>query len=125
MSDYPQLLEMGILHPEQIRTYVINSISRVDVLRVVYARKAGSLLPSSRSYEFPQVQRTVTNSSGQPETVMETAPELKAAEAELKKLVQSKADKTEIRAALTEELALLESELASRIGHIRELLKDA
>ena len=125
MSDYPQLTEMGIQHPEQITTHAINSISGVDVLRVVYKRKQGSLLPVSRSYEFPRVQSTVTNSKGEDETVMETAPALKAAAAELEALLESRDDDTDLKATLRAELEALEGELACRIKHLRSLLDDA
>lgn len=125
MSDYPQLSEMGIQHPDQISSHVINSISNVDVLRVIYQRKPGSLLPVSRSYEFPRVQRTVKNSKGDDETVMETAPELRAAEAELQQLAGSKKTNPELAATLRTELEVLEDEVAWRIKHIKDLLKDA
>ena len=125
MSDYPKLTEMGIQHPEQISTHAVNSISGVDVLRVVYQRKEGSLLPVSRSYEFPRVQRTVTNSKGEKEIVMETAPALKAANAELNALLESRKDDTDLKATRRSELEALEGEVAFRIKHLRELLEDA
>lgn len=125
MSKYPQLTEMGILHPEQIRAYRINSISRIDVLRIIYKRKEGSLLPSSRSYEFPRVQKTITNSKGQPETVLETAPDLRAAVAELTELMQLREQEPELAASMLEELESLEGELACRIQQMKDMLKNA
>ncbi len=125
MSDYPQLAEMGIRNPHQIRTYMVNSISRIDVLRIIYKRKEGSLLPVTRSYEFPRVQKTITNSKGAEETVLETAPALRAAEAELKALIESRDAMPERTLTLLEELESLETELACRVDHIRSLLKDA
>ena len=59
MRDYPQLTAMGIQNPTEIRSYMVNSIATTDVLRIIYKRKEGSLLPASRSYDFPRVQRTV------------------------------------------------------------------
>ena len=123
MSKYPQLTAMGVLNPEQIRAYMINSISRIDVLRIIYKRKEGSLLPSSRSYDFPRVQKTITNSKGEPETVLETAPALRAAVGELKALMQLREQEPELAASMLEELESLESELACRIQHMKELLK--
>jgi len=125
MSKYPQLTEMGILHPEQIRAYRINSISRIDVLRIIYKRKEGSLLPSSRSYEFPRVQKTITNSKEEPETVLETAPDLRAAVAELTELMQLREQEPELAASMLEELESLEGELACRIQQMKDLLKNA
>ncbi len=125
MSDYPQLTEMGIQHPEQIQTYMINGIARVDVLRVVYKRKEGSLLPASRSYEFPRVQRTIKNAKGEDETVLETAPALRAAVDELKQLDQAIKDKPPVAATLLEEIKSLEREIAWRIDHIKKTLEDS
>lgn len=125
MSNYPQLTEMGILHPEQIRTYMINSISRIDVLRIIYKRKEGSLLPSSRSYEFPRVQKTITNARGESDTVLETAPALRAAVAELKALMALREQEPELVATMLEELESLETELACRIQHMKDMLKNA
>ncbi len=125
MSDYPQLTEMGIQHPEQIQTYMVNSIARVDVLRVVYQRKEGSLLPASRSYEFPRVQRTVKNAKGGDDVVLETAPPLRAAISELKALLETRKEKPIVAATLLEEIKSLEREIAWRIEHIKKTLEDA
>ena len=124
MSKYPRLTEMGILHPEQIRTYMINSISGIDVLRIFYKREPGSLLPTTRSYEYPRVQKTITNSKGKPETILETAPELRAAVIELKDVLQSRETIPELAASVLDELESLESELACRLQHIKDLLKN-
>jgi hypothetical protein len=124
MNKYPQLSEMGILHPEEIRSYIVNSIAGIDVLRIFYTRKSGSLLPKSRSYEYPRVQRTIADDSGETKTVLETAPELRAAIAELQEVLQSRESLPEIAASVLEELESLEHELACRIQHIRELLKN-
>lgn len=124
MSDYPQLTEMGIQNPTQIRSYMVNSIARVDVLRIIYKRKEGSLLPASRSYEFPRVQRTVKNSKGADEVVLETAPTLRKAITELQELMKAREVKPELAESLLEEIESLEQEIAWRIEHIKETLKD-
>lgn len=123
MSEYPQLTEMGIRNPKEIRSYMVNSISNVDVLRIIYKRGEGSLLPASRSYDFPRVQRTVTNKKGQSETVLETAPSLRAAVEELKTIVESRDDKAELIDTLLEEVETMEDEISWRIKHIKNLLK--
>ncbi|MEL6950209.1 MAG: DUF3461 family protein [Pseudomonadota bacterium] len=122
MSQYPQLNDMGILNPSEIRTYMVNSLAGVDTLRIVYKRKEGSLLPVSRSYEFPQVQKTATDGKGRKADVLETAPSLKSALSELKSLMKAREDETEHRELLLSELDALENELACRIAHIRSLL---
>jgi hypothetical protein len=125
VSDYPQLGQMGILHPEEIRDYVVNSIYGVDVLRIFYKRKEGSLLPTSRSYEYPRVQRTITDGSGEPKTVLETAPQLRAAITELKEIVQAREKGSELNESLLDELEALENELGCRIQHLKDLLRSA
>ncbi|MEO0615833.1 MAG: DUF3461 family protein [Pseudomonadota bacterium] len=122
MSQHPQLEDMGILNPGEIRTYMVNSLAGVETLRIVYKRKEGSLLPVSRSYEFPQVQKTVTDSKGRKSDVLETAPALKTALGELKSLMKAREEETEHRELLLSELDALENELACRIAHIRSLL---
>lgn len=122
MSDYPQLTEMGVLHPEQIDRYVVNSILNVDVLRIIYQRRKGSLLPVSKTFEFPRVQNEVTDSKGQSQTVMETDPMLRAAVTELKQLLVAKQDKRTLAESIDEELQQLEEEIAMRCETIRELL---
>ena len=125
MSDYPQLTEMGVTHPQQIDRYMVNSISNFDVLRILYRRQKGSLLPVSRTYEFPRVQRSFTNRGGQTETVMETAPELRAATDELKQLLEAKENRQGAAEAILDELRQLEEEVAVRLQCIRDLVDKA
>ena len=73
MSKYPQLTDMGVLHPEQIDLCWVNSIDYVDVLRIVYVRPKGSVLPETRTYQFPRVQEESDNvAKGEEKTVMTT-----------------------------------------------------
>ncbi len=55
MNNYPRLLKMGIQHPEQIKSYSVSSLNQIDYLLISYDRPQGSLLPISRTYEFPRV----------------------------------------------------------------------
>ena len=123
MSDYPQLTEMGVLHPEQIDRFMVNSILNLDVLRIIYQRRKGSLLPVSKTFEFPRVQKTVAGSKGESQTVMETDPELRAAVTELKKLLDAREDKRSLAESIEEELRQLEEEIAMRCESIRELVR--
>lgn len=123
MSDYPKLTEMGVLHPEQIDRYMVNSISNLDVLRVIYKRRKGSLLPVSRTYEFSRVQREFTDRKGESQSVMETDPALRAAVTELKQLLQATEDKRSLAESIDEELRQLEEEFAMRCESIRERVR--
>ena len=122
MSDYPQLTEMGVIHPEQIDRYMVNSILNLDVLRIIYQRRKGSLLPVSKTFEFPRVQKTVAGGKGESQTVMETNPELRAAVTELKKLLEEREDKRSLTESIDEELRQLEEEIAMRCESIRRLV---
>ena len=123
MKDYPQLMEMGINNPEQIEKYMVNGISTYDVLRIIYLRKKGSLLPSSRTYKFQRIQREIpaTGSEGKSTTVMETDPGLRTAISELKVLLEEKTQKENVKNILREQVVLLEEDIALRSKYIKEL----
>lgn len=126
MADYPKLEEMGILHPQEIDRFVVNSISNYDVLQIVYARRKGSLLPMTRSYRFPRAQKSATKGSGaqQSESVMETNPDLRLAIDELQGLVEAKGHKQDATRTIIEELESLQGEVAIRSQRIKDLLRD-
>ncbi|MEL7450762.1 MAG: DUF3461 family protein, partial [Pseudomonadota bacterium] len=122
MKDCPRLTEMGVLHPDQIDHYSVNSIDYTDVLRIVYERPRGSVLPESRTYKFPRVQRskTVKSGSGKTDVVMESDPCLTEALDELAALMAQKGQKKDVATAVLEELRHLEEEASHRIESIRE-----
>jgi hypothetical protein len=59
MSNFPTLTEMGINNPGEIERYSHSTTDHVDVLRVIYRRKKGSLLPTSKRFEFGRSSKTV------------------------------------------------------------------
>lgn len=120
MSDYPRLREIGIDDPARITGYVINSINRVDILRIRQKRESGSLLPTSRSWEFPRIQQTAPDRERG--TVLTTSPVLREIEAELDELLSFKAQQQTAVQAVLEELRALEDEFGMRINHIRQTL---
>ena len=121
MTDYPHLSEMGVHHPQQIDSYSVNSIGYIDVLRIVYERPKGSLLPHTRTYKFPRVQATATT-SGKEETVMNSSPDFRAAIDELDAVLESKGSARDVAAHILDELQLLEEDIALRSECIRMLL---
>ena len=125
MDKYPQLEAMGIQNPEQIEKYMVNGISDYDVLRVIYERQSGSLLPLSRTYKFKRVQRDVPLNPKKTKTsaVLETDPELKQAISELKDLLSEKSQKGDVREELLEQIRPLEEDIALRAKYIRKLSK--
>ena len=47
-ATYPTLTEMGINNPGEIERFSLNTIDNIDIIRIVYKRKKGSLLPASK-----------------------------------------------------------------------------
>ena len=88
-NDYPQLFELGILHPLEIDRYQVNSIANNDILRVIYERDKDSFLPDARTYKFPRVQKSATIGNKE-QVVLETHPQLKKALDELEALFAKK-----------------------------------
>jgi hypothetical protein len=126
MKDYPRLSEMGIIHPDQIDKFMVNSISNCDVLRIIYSRRKGSLLPISRTYKFPRVQKYITEDNGKRQTsVMETNPELRSAIDELEDLLSVNEQKQDLTESILEQLELLEEDIAMRSESIKDLLKQS
>ena len=125
MNEYPQLSEMGIVNPQQIERFMVNSISNYDVLRVIYSRRKGSFLPDSRTYKFPRIQKSavVDSRTGQAETVMESDPVLSAAVSELQHLLETKEHKQDLAESILEEIQLLEEDIALRSSCIKDLVK--
>ena len=121
MSDYPKLTEMGVTHPQHIESYSVNSIGYVDVLRIVYGRPKGSLLPHTRTYKFPRVQATATT-GGKEETVMNSSPEFRSAVDELDTVLASSGEARDAAEHILEELRLLEEDIALRSECIKMLL---
>ena len=120
MSKYPNLTDMGVLHPEEIVRYTINSLGYTDHLRIIYDRPKGSMLPACRSYEFLRVQKTAKGN----EVVMESNPALRAALAELKDVVESKASKKDTAEALLDELHGLEEDFAYHTAALKALIEE-
>lgn len=121
--NYPRLAEMGVQNPEHIARYSVNSINFVDYLRIVYERPSGSLLPVSRVYRFPRVQKSAdVDNDGKPETVMTSSPELVAVLEELKEIVEATESRQDIAAIMLDELRCLEEDVASHGENLRSLI---
>ncbi len=126
MSDYPNLDSMGVQNPNEIARYVIFSSENTDVLRIVYSRKKGSILPVSRKYRFPRMKKNVIVDSGTRQTnmVFESSNEFRNAVAELDKLLKKKSSGAENKNLILEELRMMEEESALRLSYIRSLIDE-
>ena len=120
MSEYPNLTEMGVLHPEEIVRFCVNSIGYTDHLRIIYDRPKGSLLPASRNYAFPRVQKEGKGG----EAVMESNPALRAAITELKDVVTARASIQDTAEALLDELRGLEQDFAFHSAALKALIEE-
>ncbi len=120
MKNYPRLKEMGVRNPHQIEKFSIYTAEDFEILRIVYAREKGSLLPVSRKYKFPRIKQSVLVDSGtrQTETLYESAPAFREALSELQQLQDEKSEAADLSELISEEVRLLEEDVALRIQYI-------
>ena len=125
MSNYPKLTEMGVQHPDEIEKFAVYTVGHTDVLRIIYDRKKGSLLPVSRRYKFPQVKKSVMVDSGtrQTETLFESTPAFREALHELEQLRLAREKGQDLAAMIREEFKHLEEDIALRSQYIKSLLE--
>jgi len=124
MSNYPHLTEMGILNPQEIEKFAIYSTDKLDVLRIIYARKKGSLLPVSKNYKFPRVKKSHLVDSGTRDTtvVFESTDAFRSALHELEALKVNKSKGEDLAALILAEIQFLEEDIALRTEYIKSLV---
>ena len=110
MSKYEALWAMGIQHPAEIDRYALFMVNNTDILRIVYKRKKGSILPVSRSYKFPRLKKSTLVDSGtrKTEVLFESSQEFRNAVAELDDLLDTRYTADQARALIAEEVQHLE-----------------
>lgn len=126
MSDkYPTLTDMGITNPQQIDRYSLQASGNNDVLRIIYKREKGSILPSSKKFKFPRNIRIIEQDGGshKNETISEVSPALSRAITELHKLVNLKHTRSQQREIITDEIQRLEEEIHGRVNYLKSLIK--
>jgi len=123
MKTYPNLTAMGVLHPQQIQKFSVSSVAYTDALRIIYRRPKGSILPETKTFKFPRVQKKAPGDAalGKAEDVMVSNPAFLAVLEELRDITESKSKKENTAAAIIEELRLLEEDIAMRSDYIRQL----
>ncbi len=123
-KSYPRLTELGVLHPSQVTRYSISSLDYVDFLTLVYERPKGSVLPTSRTFRFPRVQKTVTAEDGDDESriVMESNPQFRGILEELKGLEETKASAEDVAETILDELRCLSDDVSSHIDNVKTLI---
>lgn len=124
MSKYKALTEMGVQNPDQIERYALYTVETTDILRIIYKRKKGSILPVSKMYRFERIKKPTMVDSGTRQTAIlyESAPAFRNAVAELDQIMAAKGAKQDSRSLIAEEVRLLEEDVASRIDYIKSLV---
>ncbi len=124
MKNYPRLKEMGVQHPQQIEKFAIYTTEEFDILRIVYEREKGSLLPVSRKYKFQRVKKTVMVDSGTRQTgmVYESSGAFREALHELEQIETARSEGADLSALITEEIRLMEEDINLRTEYIKSLV---
>ncbi len=124
-TNYPTLADMGIANPEQIDRYSLQASGDNDVLRIIYKRAKGSLLPSSKKFKFPRNVRIIEADGGsnKVETIAEVSPALSRAVAELHNIVHKKHTRAEQKEIIEDEIHRLEEEISTRVTYLKSLVK--
>ena len=125
MSKYPALTAMGINNPNEIERYALYMSDNTDIIRVIYDRKKGSILPVSKKFKFPRLKKSTLVDSGtrQTEVIFESSQEFRNAVKELDDLIDHKHDDKELRKLVEQEVRAMEEEVAARSDYIRSLLE--
>ncbi len=124
-TNTPNLTEMGVLNPEQIKDYVSVQVSEdMDVLKVNYRRPKGSFLPKRRRYEFKRLSKPMPGNElkGTQAIRYEISPILARAIGELDSILASNKQTTATKQDLQRELTELRDELGERISHLAKMI---
>lgn len=129
MANYPALAEIGVNNPEKIERYSLqtidNTLDHVDILRIVYKRKKGSLLHTSKKFRFGRSKKMVVTDGGTQKTelINEISPFVIKVTDELRALVSTKHSRVEQKEIILDEVRRLEEETNSRIAYLKNLIE--
>jgi hypothetical protein len=95
-------------------------------LRIVYKRKKGSLLPTSKRFEFGRASKTILADSGSRKTeiVHVISPFLQKAMNELEGIIGAKKSSIKQAKLVKQELQRLHQDMASRLTYIESLIDE-
>jgi hypothetical protein len=124
-NKYPALTEMGISNPEDIERYSLQGVDHIDVLRIVYKRKKGSLLPISKKFRFGRSKKMIVTDSGTNSTqlIYEVSPFVIKATDELRLLLNTKKSRKDQKEIILDEIIRLEEETTARISYLKSLIE--
>jgi hypothetical protein len=126
MSEYPTLHEMGISKPETIDRYSLQTVNNMDILRIVYKKHKGSILPDSKRFRFPRTEKMTAGDGGTKEAQFysEISPVVHKAMAELDQIVKAKRNRSSQIDLIKEEIQRLAEETSHRIAYIESLVAE-
>lgn len=126
MSNFKALERMGVTNPTQISRYSLQEINSVDILRVIYKRTKGSLLPVSRKYKFERTEKLMGADGGRDRSkiMYEISPFLQEVIGELSSIVKTKHSRSESKEIIMDEIGRLEEEMNTRISYLKNLVKE-
>ncbi len=124
---YPFLQSMGVKNPEEIESYTVyQSREDLDILRLIYKRPKGSILPVTRKYKFGRGGKPQTVDSGtrQTQLVYEISPQLVNATVELDRITSAKKSRLEIKQHLTYELKRVQQDFLAETNALLLLIDE-
>jgi hypothetical protein len=123
VSDYPTLTRMGIRNPHDIVRYSVQAVNNLDILRIIYQRKKGSVLPDSKRFRFTRSEKLTPGGGIQTsQMVSEVSPILNDALMELSQLVKEERSREKRLEIIKDELKRLEEDHRGRIAVIKSLV---
>ena len=96
---------MGVDNPNDIARYTIYTVHDTDVLRIIYSRKQGSLLPVSKTFKFPRIKKSVLVDSGtrQTQVLFERNPSFENALTEIEEILENQKNQEALNQVLADE----------------------
>ena len=128
MANYPALNKIGVNNTDEIERFSLqtidNTLDHVDVLRIVYKRKKGSLLHTSKKFRFGRAKKMqiVDGGTNTREFIHEISPFVIKVTDELRSIVNRKHTRSEIKEIILDEIRRLEEENQTRIAYIKKLV---
>lgn len=123
--DTPNLIEMGVMNPDQIIGYeTVHITEDTDILHINYKRPKGSFLPKRRRYEFKRHGKALPDHDlhGKDSIRYEISPILRRAIAELDRLLAQKKQKTASVQDIRQELAEMQADMNGRFTLLAKML---
>ena len=124
-QQYPILNLMGIVSPDQFQSYSLSDYDdRNDILKITYRRTSGSLLPTTRKYEFDRTAQTADlAATGGDLQTYEISRILNAALLELDSIMQGPGNAESAVNDILRQIGELERDFVSEMASLRAKVK--